>query len=58
MGFQEEVSPTLNATNSCGGGVLVVNSEPIVFRDDITIKIDGGARPSQLWQEILRGHNV
>lgn len=43
MGFQEEVSPTLSATNSCGGGgVLVVNSEPIIFRDDITIKIDGG----------------
>lgn len=42
MGFQKEVSPTLNATNSCGGGVLVVSSEPIVFRDDITIKIDGG----------------
>lgn len=42
MVFQEEVSPTLNATNSCGGGVLVVNSEPIIFRDDITINIDGG----------------
>lgn len=40
-----------------GGGseVLVMSEEPIVFRDDITIKIDGGGYCFHSWSEGLQG---
>jgi len=37
-----EVCPTLPASMGLGGGYVPMIVEPIAFRDDITIKIDGG----------------
>lgn len=57
---QDEVSVSLrNRSGSYGGGseVLIVQ-DPIVFRDDITIKIDGGAWHSQSERETTRESNV
>lgn len=42
-----EVSPTLPASMGNGGGYVPMIVEPMAFADDITIKIDGGALPSQ-----------
>ena len=38
LGYEKELAPTLNIDAACSGGVLITH--PIVFRDDITIKID------------------
>ena len=43
---------------SYGGGSEVLVIEPIVFRDDITIKIDGGALHSPSDQETSKGRSV
>lgn len=40
---ETEICPTLPASTGAGGGyVPMLLVEPIVFRDDITIKVDGG----------------
>ena len=41
-----------------GGGSEVLVVEPIVFRDDITIKVDGGVLPLPSVQETSREFNV
>lgn len=41
-----------------GGGSEVLVVEPIVFRDDITIKVDGGALPLPSARETSREFNV
>ena len=38
LGYEKEIAPTLNVDVACSGAVLITN--PIVFRDDVTIKID------------------
>lgn len=54
------MADTLNAFDNTDGRtpILVVAEEPIVFRDDITIKIDGWVKHSPLAAEILRECNA
>ena len=55
----DDVSVSLRAkSGSYGGGSEVLVVEPIVFRDDITIKIDGGALRSPLVQETSKECNA
>lgn len=56
---EDEVSVSLRASSaSYGGGSEVLVVEPIVFRDDITIKVDGGALRSPLVQETSKECNA
>lgn len=55
---EAEVSVSIrNRSGSYGGGseVLVIEDEPIVFRDDITIKIDGGGVASTIGARDYKG---
>ena len=49
-----EVCPTLPASMGLGGGYVPMIVEPIVFRDDITIKIDGGGHCLYPWCQRLQ----
>ena len=42
---ETEICPALPASMGMGGGYVPMIVEPIVLRDDITIKVDGGALP-------------
>lgn len=50
--------PDPSGIDGIRGGYVPMIVEPIVFRDDITIKIDGGASGSPLEAEILRECNA
>lgn len=45
-----EVSPTIEAGGGEGGNNLPMIVEPIVFKDDITIKIDEGGGGFHPWR--------
>lgn len=56
---EDDKSVSLRAqSGSYGGGSEVLIIEPISFRDDITIKVDGGALPSLSEPEISKESNA
>ena len=56
---EDEVSVSLRASSaSYGGGSEVLVDEPIVYLDDITIKVDGGSVRSPLVQETSKECNA